>query len=141
MYYERGASDKKAQTSGIDEETSLILKEVCNIIISHCCSWFEFTGHLVAATLFDSGSFSSFEQCFPTKVVEVAAKSFPFLDKSRFCSELSVIYSRPEFRQCCGAVPLFQLLIESNLAGTFSETFSETVLLSESHYHNSNDFL
>ena len=97
---------KRPRSSSIDEETSLILKEVCDIIISHCCSWFEFTGHLVAATLFDSGSFFSFEQCFPTKVVEVAAKSFPFLDESRFCSELSVIYSRPEFRQCCRAVPL-----------------------------------
>ena len=113
---------KRPRSSSIDEETSLILKEVCDIIISHCCSRFEFTGHLVAATLFDSSSFSSFEQCFPTKVVEVAAKSFPFLDESRFCSELSVIYSRPEFRQCCRAVPLFQLLIESNLADTFSET-------------------
>ena len=40
-------------------------------------------------------------------------------------SELPVIYSRPEFRHGCGAVPLPQLLIESNLA----ETFSETVLL------------
>ena len=40
-------------------------------------------------------------------------------------SELSVIYSRPKFRQCCVAVPLLQLLMESNLA----ETFSETVLL------------
>ena len=113
---------KRPRSLSIDEETSLILKKVCDIIISHCCSLFEFTGHLVAATLFDSGSFSSFEQCFPTKVVEVAAKSFPFLDESRFCSELSVIYSRPEFRQCCRAVPLFQLLIESNLADTFSET-------------------
>ena len=36
-----------------------------------------------------------------------------------------MIYSRPESRQCCGAAPLLQLLIESNLA----ETFSETVLL------------
>ena len=35
------------------------------------------------------------------------------------------MYSRPECRQCCGAVPLLQLLVESNLA----ETFSETVLL------------
>ena len=75
-----------------------------------------FTGHLVAPTLFDSGSFSSFEQCFPTKVVKVAAKSFPILDESRLHSELSVIYSRPEFRQCCWVVPLFSLLIESNLA-------------------------
>ena len=97
---------KRPRPSSIDEETSLILKEVGDIIISHCCSQFEFTGHLVTATLFDSGSFSSFEQCFPTKVVEVAAKSFPFLDESKLCSELSVIYNRPEFRQCCGAVPL-----------------------------------
>ena len=73
---------KRPRSSGIDEETSLILKEVCDIIISNCYSWFEFTGHLVAATLFDSGSFSSFEQCLPTKVVEVGAKSFPILDES-----------------------------------------------------------
>ena len=52
---------KRPRSSSLDEETSLILKEVCDIIISHCCSQFEFTGHLVAATLFDSGSFSSFE--------------------------------------------------------------------------------
>ena len=37
-------------------------------------------------------------------------------------SELSVIYSRPEFRHCRGAVPPLQLLIEHNLAETFSET-------------------
>ena len=36
-----------------------------------------------------------------------------------------MIYSRSEFLHCCGAVPLLQLLIESNLP----ETFSETVLL------------
>ena len=48
---------------------------------------------------------------------------FLFLMKADFVlPELSVIYSRPEFRQCCRAVPLFQLLIESNLADTFSET-------------------
>ena len=54
--------------------------------------------------------------------MENAVKSFPFLDATKRQSELSVIYNRPEFRQCCGAVPLLQLLIESNLADTFSET-------------------
>ena len=73
-----------------------------------------FTGHHVASTISDSGSFSSFEKCFATKVVEVAAKSFPILDESKLHSELSVIYSRPEFRQCCGAVPLFELFIEAS---------------------------
>ena len=49
-------------------------------------------------------------------MVEVAAKSFSTLDKSKLHFELSVIYSRPEFRQFCGAGPLFHLVLESNLA-------------------------
>ena len=60
----------------------------------------------------------------PKKVVQ-SVISFPLLDEMKLQSELSLIYSRPEFRHGCGAVPLLQLLIESNLA----ETFSETVLL------------
>ena len=107
-----------------DEKISMRLGEVCDVI-SHCISRFAVTGHLVVATLFESGSFPNFEQRFPTKAVECATASFPFLDEMKLHSELSVIYSRPEFRQCYGAVPLPQLLIESNLA----ETFSETVLL------------
>eukprot|EP00795_Rhopilema_esculentum_P001844 gene1844-16336_t len=105
-----------------DEELSVTLIEVSDVIISHCCSRFKFTEHLTAATLFESGSFSYFEQSFPTKVVENAVKSFPFFDGTKLQSELSVIYSRPEFRQCCGAVPLLHHLMESNLADTFSET-------------------
>ena len=101
------------------------LGDVCDVVISHCSSMFTVTGHLVAATLFDSCSFLNFEECFPSKAVESAAASFPFREEMKLHSELSVIYSRPEFRQCCGAVPLIQLLIESSLA----ETFSETVLL------------
>ena len=42
---------KRPISSSIDGETSLILKEVCDIIISHCCSRFEFTGHLAATLL------------------------------------------------------------------------------------------
>ena len=32
---------KRPRSLSIDEETSLILKKVCDIIISHCCSLFE----------------------------------------------------------------------------------------------------
>ena len=49
-----------------------------------------FTGNLVAATQLNSGSISSFEQCFPTMVVEVSAESFPILDQSKRHSELSL---------------------------------------------------
>ena len=57
-----------------------IFSEVCDIIISHCCSRFAFSEHLVAATLFDSKSFAKYDLCFPTEVVRNAVKSFPFLD-------------------------------------------------------------
>ena len=84
-------------------QISMRLGEVCDAVLSHCSSRFAVTGHLVAATLFDSSSFPNFEQCLPTKAVESAAASFPFLDEMKLHSELSVIYSRLEFRQCCGA--------------------------------------
>ena len=70
----------------------MILKEVCDIVISNCCSRIVFTAHLVATTLFENGSFSKFEQRFPTKVVEIAAKSYLFHDENKLHSELSVIY-------------------------------------------------
>ena len=57
--------------------------------------------------------------------VEGVTAPFPFLDEMNLHSELSVTYSRPEFRHGFGAVPLLQLLIKSHLA----ETFSETMLL------------
>ena len=116
---------KRPRCECFDEEISMVLEEVCDIVISYCSSRFAVTGHFVAATLFESSSFPYFEQCFPSMALESAAASFPFIDEMKLHSELSVIYSRPEFRHCCGAVPLLQLLIESNLA----ETFSETVLL------------
>ena len=103
----------------------MILEEACDILVSRCSSRFAVTGHLVAAIHFESSSFPIFEQCFPTKAVESATASFPFLDEMKLHSELSVIYSRPKFRHGCGAIPLLRLLIESN----FAETFSETVLL------------
>ena len=51
----------------------MILEEVYDILVSRCSSRFAVTEHLVAATCFESNSFPSFEQCFPTKAVESAA--------------------------------------------------------------------
>ena len=104
------------------EENLRIFSEVCDIIISCCCSRFAFSEHLVAATLFDSQSFAKYDQCFPTEVVRNAVKSFPFLDGIKLQSELKVIYCRQEFCSSCGSMALLQLQMESNLADTFSET-------------------
>ena len=71
---------KRHRCECFDEEISMRLGEVCDVVISHCSCRFADTGHLVAATLFESSSFPNFEQCFPTTAVESAAASFPFLD-------------------------------------------------------------
>uniref|UniRef100_A0AAV2JYJ7 Uncharacterized protein n=1 Tax=Knipowitschia caucasica TaxID=637954 RepID=A0AAV2JYJ7_KNICA len=44
------------------------------------------------------------------------------LNGSKLKTELSLIYSKAEFRACCGAVDLFQLFMENNLQDVFSET-------------------
>ena len=112
---------KRPRCQCFDEEMSMILKEVCDIVISHCRSRFEVTGHLVAVTLFESSSFPNFEQCFPTKAVESAAISFPFLDETKLHSELSALYSRPDFRQCCGAVGEYRYVCPSRLISNTSK--------------------
>ena len=105
----------------VDLMTLRIFSDVYDII-SHCCKRFAFTDHLGAATLFESHLFAKYNQCFPTEVVRNAVKSFPLLDGIKLQSELKVIYSRQEFRSCCGSIALLQLIMESIFAGTFSET-------------------
>ena len=97
---------------------------MCDIIISHCCFRFEFTDHLLAATLLQSESFAAFQKSFPVKTLKDTVTAYPFLEENKLLSEVSVIYCRMEFRQCCSAVALHQLLLDSNLAEAFSETVS-----------------
>ena len=49
---------KRPRCECFDEEISLILREVCHVIISHCSSRFAVAGHLVEATLFDNTNHS-----------------------------------------------------------------------------------
>ena len=44
------------------------------------------------------------------------------LDQAKLHTELSLIYENPEFKGCCGALALYQLLMSYNLQDTFSET-------------------
>eukprot|EP00795_Rhopilema_esculentum_P017770 gene17770-9443_t len=114
-------SAKRPRVGNSSADKSCILGEVCDIIISFCCTRFHFTGHLIAANLLDSGSFAKFEKNFPCQILTQTVESYPILDEGKLKSELGVIYSRMEFRECCGALALLQLIEESNLAGTFSE--------------------
>ena len=56
-------------------------------------------------------------------------ESYPVSNEDKLKSELTVIYSRAEFRLCCGTLALLKLLQECNLIPTFYETVKLLKLL------------
>ena len=80
------------RSSSIDEETSLITEEVCEGL------------SLLKILL------------LPLFLTVVHSPIFDSAYQAKLWKLLSVIYSTPELKQCCGAVQLFHLVIESNLA-------------------------
>uniref|UniRef100_A0AAV2KW65 Uncharacterized protein n=1 Tax=Knipowitschia caucasica TaxID=637954 RepID=A0AAV2KW65_KNICA len=96
--------------------------QICNTILRHTRERFNFTDHLVCATLLQGDKFEEHHGSFPEEVLQSTLKAYPMLNGSKLKTELSLIYSKAEFRACCGAVDLFQLFMENNLKDVFSET-------------------
>ncbi|KAI2647080.1 Zinc finger MYM-type protein 1 [Labeo rohita] len=90
----------------------------------HAKEWFSFTKHLVSATLLQGDLFPQHHKMFPDSALDTTVEAYPSLDKARLKTELSLIYSNEEFQSCCGALALFQVLMENNLQDTFTETVS-----------------
>lgn len=88
-------------------DKSHILHEVCDIIISDCSSRFQFSGHLVAANLLDSGSFATFEQSFPCQILENTVESYPMLDEGKLKSKLAVITAEKSSDNAVGPLLCF----------------------------------
>ncbi|XP_061403240.1 zinc finger MYM-type protein 1-like [Lethenteron reissneri] len=66
--------------------------------------------------------FDEYKDTFPEDALSSTMKAYPMLSGSKLKTELSLIYSKEEFRACRGAVDLFQLFMENNLEEVFSET-------------------
>ncbi|CAL9695953.1 unnamed protein product [Knipowitschia caucasica] len=104
------------------EDRQSAAEEICNTILRHTRERFNFTDHLVCATLLQGDKFEEHHGSFPEEVLQSTLKAYPMLNGSKLKTELSLIYSKAEFRACCGAVDLFQLFMENNLKDVFSET-------------------
>ncbi|RXN19422.1 zinc finger MYM-type 1-like protein [Labeo rohita] len=89
---------------------------------------FSFTKHLVSATLLQGDLFPQHQKTFPDSALDTTVEAYPSLDKARLKTELSLIYSNEEFQSCCGALALFQVLMENNLQDTFTETLKSIKL-------------
>ncbi|KAJ8375420.1 hypothetical protein SKAU_G00060000 [Synaphobranchus kaupii] len=99
-----------------------IAAEVCDTILGHAKERFSFTDHLVSATLLQGDRYAQYSTAFPEDALRSTLKAYPMLNGSKLKTELSLIYSKDEFKACCGAVDLFQLFMENNVAEVFSET-------------------
>ncbi|XP_046391429.1 zinc finger MYM-type protein 1-like [Ischnura elegans] len=97
-------------------------KEVCDAIAAEAERRFEFTGHLVAANLFDNENMSGYRKRFPDDILNTTIESFGFLDKNKLRCELQLIYSREDFKEVKKATHLLSFLLENNLEECFSET-------------------
>ena len=99
-------------------------KEVCDTICFQIKERFKFTGHLIASKLLDTNSFALYNKQFPEKELDHTVAAYPLLNKTRFRTELSVLYERRELHEVSGVFKLFELIKESGLEHSFSEVFS-----------------
>jgi hypothetical protein len=125
-------SDQLQEPSGTDrprtalteEAKQRLSEEVCDTILAQTKARFSFTGHLVSATLVQENMFDRYCDSFPADALNATVKAYPTLNKAKLKTELSLIYENPEFKACCGALALYQVMMSYNLQDTFSETVS-----------------
>ncbi|CAL8296305.1 unnamed protein product [Arctogadus glacialis] len=93
-----------------EEDLSRIAADVCDTIMGHTKERFAFTDHLIRATLLQANRFGEYHTSFPEVALSSTLKAYPMLNGSKLRTELSLIYGKEEFKNCCGAVDLFQRL-------------------------------
>lgn len=96
--------------------------EICDVIINVAEDRFQYTHQLNAANLFICEKFESYDISFPHNLFKEAIKCYPLLDNQRLKTELSVLYSSKEYRNCSSCVVLLNFLLENNLQTVFQAT-------------------
>ncbi|XP_052010760.1 uncharacterized protein LOC127663288 [Xyrauchen texanus] len=107
-----------------EEEKQRLSEDVCYTILDHTKARFSFTGHLVSATLLLADMFERYCHSFPDEALNATVNAYTMLNKAKLKTELSLIYENPEFKGCCGALALYQVLMIYNHQETFSETLT-----------------
>ncbi|KAK7912495.1 hypothetical protein WMY93_012706 [Mugilogobius chulae] len=98
-----------------DEEKQRVWKEVCDTILTHSKERFSFTGHLISATLLQAELLNEHSLAFPMDTLNQTVSAYPVLNKNKLKTELTLICESSEFHSCCGALALYQVLLQNNL--------------------------
>ncbi|KAJ4441361.1 hypothetical protein ANN_11216 [Periplaneta americana] len=115
-------SDPPPSKRGREQNKSEAAKEVCDVIVAKAKAHFTYIYYLTVAKLLSVQQFSYFQNNFPIEEFREALTTYPQLfDEKRLHTELEVLYSRQEFRQAYGVVPILKLFVNSNLEDIFPE--------------------
>jgi hypothetical protein len=99
----------------LNEDLTILAKEVCDTICFQAKERFKFTGHLSAAKLLLSEQFPLYNREFPSKEVDETVLVYSMLHKERLRTELCILYESKKFHQVSGALNLHQIIINSGL--------------------------
>lgn len=110
-----------SKRSGADNNSRIIMKEYCDVLLSQIKDRFDFTRHLSAASLFSPAFINTYKEHFPEDSFKSTVEAYPFIDAEKLRTELTVVYSRDDLR-CDGALPLLAFIVKNNVQEELSET-------------------
>ncbi|XP_060863559.1 uncharacterized protein LOC132940138 [Metopolophium dirhodum] len=95
--------------------------DICNTLIDTTKDRLKFTKHLTAMKLFQAEKYPVYTKKFPIQLLQCTFSCYPFVDKDRLKSELSVMYFRDDFRTLSGIIPTYQYILKNDMIDTFKE--------------------
>lgn len=99
-----------------------IAKQICDIVLVQVRERFIYVNHFVASNLFNGENYEGFMKQCPKKEISAALQAYPFIDRMRLKTELSILYSRTDFQSASGILPLLNFFIQNKLHTTYAET-------------------
>ena len=115
------------RNSPLCENSSLALqaesKEVCDNICMDIEERYSFSGHIIAAKLFNKNNIAEYKNGIPTQVMDEVVNAYPFLDRLKLTSEFLVFYGREDLQKYKTMAELLQFITTNGLIDALSEIF------------------
>lgn len=113
---------KRKDSNGTEPDQYEECLEICDIIINNIKERYTFINHFVAESLLFAEMFPRYDIRFPDNKLTCTCSSYTMLNKERLKTELSVLYSRDEYKKWKGIIPFLKFIISNDLEETLVET-------------------
>ncbi|XP_050435438.1 zinc finger MYM-type protein 1-like [Adelges cooleyi] len=116
-------SSKRQRTDDTVKCKKSAALQVCDLISIEAQRRFDFTKHLTAAQLFQNEKYVKYNNNFPFATLNTTVECYPFFVQERLINELKVFYSRDDFLNIKGVIPIINYITNANMEDTFKEVF------------------